>query len=141
MTKTIIVLILALSLAIQGLTIGAMAYGVTIFISLDVNSPSSPTQMQQNSGYIIYILLASGASVLIYIYLLIVKIIDKPSSLVTWILYLTVLLFQFGVAMLYSVLLKNNSVTFDSVEAGYTLATSFGVTSSLITNYGKINFI
>ena len=71
--------------------------------------------MQSNSGYIVYIILASAASALIYIYLLIMKLLGKLHSTVDWMLYLVVVIFQFGVAMLYSVLLKNNSVNLDSV--------------------------
>ena len=43
--------------------------------------------------------------------------------------------------MLFSVLLKNNSVQFDNVESSLAIAASAGVTSTTLVVYGKINFI
>jgi hypothetical protein len=96
-----------------------MAYGVHAFIEIDLSNTATSTSgtlMLQYSGYYIYILLASAISLLIYIFLLIVKILSKPYSFTEWILYLVVVIFQFGVALLFSALLKNNSATLDNIE-------------------------
>lgn len=121
-----------------------MAFGVRTFIQLDLLSTTTSTAgtyMQQNSGYYVYVLLASVISLLIYIFLLIVKILNKPYSFVEWILYLGAVIFQFGVAVLFSVLLKNNSVQFDNIESSVAIAASAGVTSATLVTYGTINFI
>jgi hypothetical protein len=73
-------IILVLSLCIQAINFASMAYGSVLYNNIDVLNPAaanSATNVQQNIGYIGYVLCGSALSALLYIILLICKVADK----------------------------------------------------------------
>jgi hypothetical protein len=73
-------IILVLSLGIQGLNIASMGYGYITYNNIDTIQPptgGTPSTVQQNIGYIGYVLCGSAFSALLYIILIICKIADK----------------------------------------------------------------
>jgi hypothetical protein len=140
-----VILTLALSLAIQAINFAAMGFGTQLYASMDsLNPPAagSPSNIQLNMGYIVYILFAAAVSTLLYIYLLLTKLLDKSlSQSIDWCCYLIIVFFQFAIGVLFSIDLSNSSVNYSTLQSSLNLLQSMGITGQAVTNMGNYSTI
>lgn len=140
--KLLTIILFAVGLAVQAINLAAGGKSVTTY--QDANTANSTTTYtDSNSGYYQSVIILSAISVLLYVYLLIVKIIDKsPSLIIDWTVWIITIVFQFGIATVLAVNLKNTKTTYDSYMTSLATLESLGMTSGssydLLSNYYHI---
>ena len=75
----IVIIVLILSLLIQAINFAAMGYaiqGYNYYDTLNAGSVVTSTMLQQNIGYIVFVLIATAISCFIYIYLILSKVLS-----------------------------------------------------------------
>lgn len=113
--KLLSIIFFAVSLAVQAVNFAAQGTAVIAFQASD-NFYHISTTLDSHSGTYQSVLILTGISTLCYIYLLIVKILDKsPSVIVDWVIWILVVIFQFGIAIAMSVTLKNNKTMYEAL--------------------------
>jgi len=118
-----------------------MVQALGICQNLDQAIPPSlgtPGKLDSNVGYIVYILTSCSISALLYIYLLLLNLCKaNPRPIVNWFFYLTLVFLQFGSGVVYSVLLKNNMVTFQGAEMVYNFGALSGLGADQVDYFGR----
>jgi hypothetical protein len=135
------ILIIGLALAIQAVNFAAVGVGIGLFNSMDNLSPAingMPTNLQNNIGYITYVIVGSAISVLLYAYLLFVKLGDQPrnhrSDLIALFLAFG---FQHAVATVLAVLIQNTKTQYSYDQSVLSSLQAAGVTGTLVNNYSN----
>lgn len=127
--KLLTIILFAVGLAVQAINLAAGGKSVSTY--QDANTINSvTTYTDSNSGYYQSVIILSAISVLLYVYLLIVKIIDKsPSLIIDWTVWIITIVFQFGIATVLAVNLKNTKTAYDSYMTSLATLESLGMTS------------
>lgn len=139
-----LLLILIISLCIQGVSLAAMGYSIQVNNNLDIlNPPPSgrPGNIQQNIGYISFIIVASGMLVLAYLALLFIRAWKKEQlTSFGFIIKISTIVLAFAVATVFSVYLKNTEMSYSFGQSQYSALRAVGVTSGQVTYLGIFDF-
>ncbi len=103
------ILVFGLSLLIQAIPLACEGLSVSTYKKAESIGLISNAQ-DTTWGYFTFVLSTSAISVLLFIYLLVTKIVDKSAGMVVdWIITHTVIILQFAIATVEGAQLRNTS--------------------------------
>jgi hypothetical protein len=132
-SRTATIIVLALSLAVQGLNLASRGFFYKNAKDIDSQS-SNPTTVDTNQGYIDFGIAAAAISAGFYIILLISKIIRKSlGELLDFLLFESALLLQFAFATSIVVQLRNAATAINTAFAQLDALEAAGSTSNSVS--------
>lgn len=93
-------------------------------------------------GYFTFVLAATAISILLHIYLVVTKILDKsPGMIVDWLIHHLTIILQFTIATVEAVQLRNTSKAYETNMNSLDTYNALGVTGTIVDILSKFNAI
>jgi hypothetical protein len=139
--ELVLLIVLALSLAVQGINLAAGGFYKKVIDDYDA-AGNTTTYTDTNLSYYAYVLAGSAASAALYIILLILKLLKKSlGDVIDMALFAITLVLQFAVATIEAIFCRNYKTTYNSsvsTLAAYDAAGTTGTTVNLLRIFLKI---
>jgi hypothetical protein len=130
--KLVTIIVFAASLAFQAINLAAQGKAYTTYKDADTLAGTT-TSADSNAGYTHFVIAASAISCGLYIYLIIVKLTDKsPSPMVDWIISHLAIIFQFAIATVLAVNLRNTKTAYDTNMSALAVLEALGTTGPTV---------